>query len=134
MDTVLPSQLNCGKWQKTSRAWRLSGLAGTPFSSGCSEREQEIGKDGIRRVRTAMVELAWLWLRWQPDSLVDLVPRASRDIQGSPERHSPAAAASASKRSARTASDACERRWWNSPGCGCAGSPIALSTWFRERV
>jgi hypothetical protein len=27
-----------------------------------------IGKDGNRRVRAAMVELAWLWLRWQPDS------------------------------------------------------------------
>jgi transposase len=45
------------------------GLAGTPFSSsGGSEREQGIGKDGNRRVRAAMVELAWLWLRWQPDS------------------------------------------------------------------
>jgi len=45
-----------------------AGLAGTPFSSGGSEREQGIGKDGNRRVRAAMVELAWLWLRWQPDS------------------------------------------------------------------
>jgi transposase len=42
-----------------------AGLAGTPFSSGGSEREQGIGKDGNRRVRAAMVELAWLWLRWQ---------------------------------------------------------------------
>jgi hypothetical protein len=25
-------------------------------------------QDGNRRVRAAMVELAWLWLRWQPDS------------------------------------------------------------------
>jgi transposase len=45
-----------------------AGLGGTPFSSGGSEREQGIGKDGNRRLRTAMVELAWLWLRWQPDS------------------------------------------------------------------
>src|ERR1700724_2774213 len=45
-----------------------AGLAGTPFSSGGSEHEQGIGKDGNRRVRAAMVELAWLWLRWQPDS------------------------------------------------------------------
>ena len=44
------------------------GLGGTPFSSGGSEREQGIGKDGNRRVRAAMVELAWMWLRWQPDS------------------------------------------------------------------
>jgi transposase len=39
------------------------GLAG-----GGNEHEQGIGKDGNRRVRAAMVELAWLWLRWQPDS------------------------------------------------------------------
>ena len=45
-----------------------AGLGGTPFSSGGSEREQGIGKDGNRRLRTAMVELAWLWLRWQPGS------------------------------------------------------------------
>ena len=43
------------------------GLGGTPFSSGGSEREQGIGKDGNRRLRAAMVELAWMWLRWQPD-------------------------------------------------------------------
>jgi transposase len=45
-----------------------AGLGGTPFSSGSIEREQGIGKDGNRRLRTAMVELAWLWLRWQPGS------------------------------------------------------------------
>jgi transposase len=44
------------------------GLAGTPFFRGGSKREQGIGKDGNRRVRAAMVELACLWLRWQPDS------------------------------------------------------------------
>jgi transposase len=44
------------------------GLGGTPFSSGGRERDQGIGKDGNRRLRTAMVELAWMWLRWQPGS------------------------------------------------------------------
>lgn len=48
------------------------GLGGTPFSSGGSEREQGIGKDGNRRVRAAMVELAWMWLRWQPDSALSM--------------------------------------------------------------
>jgi transposase len=52
------------------------GLGGTPFSSGGSEREQGIGKDGNRRVRAAMVELAWMWLRWQPDSALSLWFRA----------------------------------------------------------
>jgi len=45
-----------------------AGLGGTPFSSGGSEREQGIGKDGNRRLRATMVELAWMWLRWQPGS------------------------------------------------------------------
>ena len=52
------------------------GLGGTPFSSGGSEREQGIGKDGNRRVRAAMVELAWTWLRWQSDSALSVWFRA----------------------------------------------------------
>ena len=46
----------------------LVGLTPTPYSSGDDEREQGISKAGNRRVRTAMIELAWLWLRHQPDS------------------------------------------------------------------
>jgi len=46
----------------------LAGLTGTPFNSGDSSRDQGISKAGNPRVRTLMVELAWLWLRWQPGS------------------------------------------------------------------
>ncbi|RKZ06911.1 hypothetical protein DRQ32_10625 [bacterium] len=46
----------------------LAGLTGTPFQSGDSSREQGISKAGNPRIRTLMVELAWLWLRWQPES------------------------------------------------------------------
>ena len=45
-----------------------AGLTPTPFSSGATEREQGIGKAGNRRLRTVMVELAWLWQRYQPGS------------------------------------------------------------------
>ncbi len=45
-----------------------AGLTGTPFSSGGMQREQGIGKDGNRRRRALMVEIAWFWLRFQPDS------------------------------------------------------------------
>jgi len=45
-----------------------AGLTGTPFDSGDRRREQGIGKAGDRRLRAALVELAWLWLRYQPDS------------------------------------------------------------------
>ena len=46
-----------------------AGLTSTPFSSGGTEREQGIGKAGNARLRTVMVELAWLWQRYQPDSV-----------------------------------------------------------------
>lgn len=45
-----------------------AGLTPTPFQSGESSREQGIAKAGNPRLRRTMVELAWLWLRHQPDS------------------------------------------------------------------
>ena len=45
-----------------------AGLTGTPWASGGTAREQGISKAGNRHLRTAAVELAWLWRRWQPDS------------------------------------------------------------------
>lgn len=44
------------------------GLAPSPWQSGGLDREQGISKAGNRRARHAVVELAWLWLRHQPDS------------------------------------------------------------------
>jgi transposase len=48
------------------------GLTGTPYSSGQEERDQGISKAGNRRARTAAMELAWRWVRWQPDSALTL--------------------------------------------------------------
>jgi len=45
-----------------------TGLNPSPYNSGDSEREQGISKAGNRRVRRILIELAWLWLRYQPDS------------------------------------------------------------------
>ncbi len=45
-----------------------AGLTGTPYDSGGSKRDQGISKAGNARVRTMMVEIAWLWLRYQPNS------------------------------------------------------------------
>jgi transposase len=44
------------------------GLTGTPYDSGESRREQGISKAGNHRARAMAVELAWLWVRHQPDS------------------------------------------------------------------
>lgn len=46
----------------------VAGLCGTPYDSGQSRREQGISKAGNKRIRWVMVELAWSWLRFQPDS------------------------------------------------------------------
>ena len=45
-----------------------AGLAPTPWQSGTVDREQGIAKSGNPRLRTTMLQLAWLWLRHQPDS------------------------------------------------------------------
>jgi transposase len=58
-------------WRQIKNGKELAALAGltpTPYSSGKSEREQGISKAGDRHVRGMMVEIAWLWLHWQPQS------------------------------------------------------------------
>jgi transposase len=45
-----------------------AGLTPMPFASGERHREQGISKAGNPLLRKAMLELAWLWLRYQPDS------------------------------------------------------------------
>ena len=45
-----------------------AGLAPTPWQSGTIDREQGIAKSGNLRLRTTMIQLAWLWLRHQPGS------------------------------------------------------------------
>jgi transposase len=47
-----------------------AGLTPTPYASGDSEREQGISKAGNRHIRSLMIELSWLWLRYQPASLL----------------------------------------------------------------
>lgn len=44
------------------------GLTPTPYRSDQRVVEQGIGRNGNRRVRALSIELAWSWLRWQPQS------------------------------------------------------------------
>ena len=44
------------------------GLTPSPYQSGNLYREQGISKEGNRWCRGVIVEVAWLWLRWQPQS------------------------------------------------------------------
>jgi transposase len=48
------------------------GLAPSPWKSGGIDREQGISKAGNHRARLTAIELAWLWLRHQPDSALSL--------------------------------------------------------------
>lgn len=45
-----------------------AGLAPTPWQSGSVSREQGVGKSGNGRLRSTLVQLAWLWIRHQPGS------------------------------------------------------------------
>ena len=53
-----------------------AGLAPTPWRSGSIDREQGISKAGNSRLRHIMIELAWLWVRHQPDSALSVWFRA----------------------------------------------------------
>ena len=58
-------------WRQFKNRRQVAGCAGldpTPYDSGKSRREQGISKAGNKRIRWLMVELAWSWLRYQPDS------------------------------------------------------------------
>jgi transposase len=46
----------------------LAGLTPTPYQSGGESREQGISKAGNRWVRGMAIEIAWCWLRYQPNS------------------------------------------------------------------
>lgn len=46
----------------------LAGLTSTPYQSGGTNQEQGISKAGNRHIRAMIIEIAWGWLRFQPDS------------------------------------------------------------------
>jgi len=46
----------------------LAGLTPTPYQSGATDREQGISKAGNRHVRAIVVQVAWGWLKYQPES------------------------------------------------------------------
>lgn len=46
----------------------IVGLTGTPFQSGGPGRDQGIDKAGIKHVRKIAIDIAWGWVRYQPES------------------------------------------------------------------
>ena len=49
-----------------------AGLVPTPWQSGSIDREQGVSKSGNPRLRTMLIQLAWLWVRHQPQSALTL--------------------------------------------------------------
>jgi transposase len=44
------------------------GITPMPYQSGGMDRDRSISRAGNPRARATMIQLAWLWLRYQPDS------------------------------------------------------------------
>ena len=63
---------NWREFKNAKQVGACAGLTPTPYDSGDSTREQGISKAGNKRVRKLMVELAWLWVRYQPGSKLTL--------------------------------------------------------------
>lgn len=58
-------------WRQFANRRELAGSLGpvpTPHAIGSIDREKGISKAGNRRVRALLTELAWGWLKLQPDS------------------------------------------------------------------
>jgi transposase len=64
-----------------------AGLAATPWKSGKIDREQGISKAGNPRLRTTLIQLAWLWLRHQPDAELSKWFRKRAADNGGRSRH-----------------------------------------------
>jgi transposase len=58
-------------WRQFRNRREVAGAVGItpmPYQSGDSSREQGISRAGNRRARTMAIEIAWSWLRYQPES------------------------------------------------------------------
>lgn len=66
--TVLVGEVFHKHFDNRRQVAGYAGLAPSPFNSGSLVREQGISKAGNPRARTTMIEMAWIWLRYQPHS------------------------------------------------------------------
>lgn len=66
--TLLVREILCRSFRDRRAVASYAGLNGTPFQSGGMEREQGIDRNGNARVRRIIVQLAWRWIRFQPES------------------------------------------------------------------
>lgn len=65
---ILWSEAFYRQFANRRRVAAYAGLAATPWQSGGIRHEQGVSKAGNPRLRTTMIQLAWLWIRHQPQS------------------------------------------------------------------
>jgi transposase len=70
--SVLWSEGLCRSFGNRRQIAAYAGLAPTPWQSGSVVHEQGVSKAGNPRLRTTMIQLAWLWIRHQPESALTL--------------------------------------------------------------
>lgn len=66
--TVLTREVLYRSFANRKQLASYVGLAPMPYQSGSMDRDRRISRAGNPRARSAIIQLAWLWLRYQPGS------------------------------------------------------------------
>ena len=66
--TVLVREVLYRQFSNRRQLASYVGIAPMPYQSGGMDRDRSISRAGNPRARTTLIQLAWLWLRYQPDS------------------------------------------------------------------
>jgi transposase len=69
---ILWSECLFRRFENRRQVAAFAGLAPTPWQSGQIDREQGVSKAGSPRLRQALIQLSWLWIRHQPQSALTL--------------------------------------------------------------
>ena len=70
--TVLVAEVYHRTFETRRHVASFVGLAPSPYASGETSRDRGISKAGTKLARQTFVELAWFWLRYQPNSKLSL--------------------------------------------------------------
>jgi len=70
--TVLVAEVYHRSFATRRHVASFVGLAPSPYKSGDMDRDRGISKAGTKLARQTFVELAWFWLRYQPESQLSL--------------------------------------------------------------
>lgn len=84
-ETALGLAWYVGDFDRFSNGKKFSsylGLTPVPWESGRMRRDQGISKSGRPELRRLMIELAWLWVRHQPESPITKKWRPQLDKRG----------------------------------------------------